>query len=396
MPLVWDLTAEIKSLVVKNDLRTLNEGWISQGNGHSEEAIADLVEVLSRPTMHYEDILGHLEVQFKRPSNQNLRFDYHGLYGWLVERVSVLLTLRHIGSESYIENGLRYLEGIAGLAQTNSPLWIFSLNHDLIVECIAAQYGIRLDCGFPDSGSLPRRDPTGKVIGRLPIRLLDEARFKSSGFVFENLSEPGINLLKIHGALDVFATNNGLDLIKLDPNGPGVKGVIESLRIANQELLYPVPGAPGGKAWTRNEINYADDNGVMQFLRRTILSGAFKFDQHSNQVLPKEILGHFKQKLNWVSRLVVLGYGGGDVHINTVFRQWLEFNSSRSIVFVGPSITNCPAFLGHVVGQVSTVASTASNYLQQFALNPLTGTEMLIKNFLQERRGQMKRDRGFA
>jgi hypothetical protein len=38
-----------------------------------------------------------------------------------------------------------YLEGIVGLARTTTPLWVFSLNHDLIVEESRAGHGRSLE-----------------------------------------------------------------------------------------------------------------------------------------------------------------------------------------------------------------------------------------------------------
>jgi len=56
----------------------------------------------------------------------------------------------------------------------------------------------------------------------------------------------------------------------------------------------------------------------MQFMRRTLLAGAFKFDQYSTQVLPHAFLKQFQDYLLRVSRLVCIGYGCGDAHINCV------------------------------------------------------------------------------
>ena len=88
MPLVWDLTAEIKAWLTPEKLRELNTGWRAQGTGNPD-AVISLVASLLNPSMHYENVLGNLEVQFKRPSN--LRQAYYGLYGWLVELVYHLL-----------------------------------------------------------------------------------------------------------------------------------------------------------------------------------------------------------------------------------------------------------------------------------------------------------------
>ena len=64
------------------------------------------------------------------------------------------------------------------VAEGNSPvnvakqgwktLWIFSLNHDLIIECLAAHYNIPLHCGFTtDAVALPRRNRSGAKTGDL-------------------------------------------------------------------------------------------------------------------------------------------------------------------------------------------------------------------------------------
>jgi hypothetical protein len=127
------------------------------------------------------------------------------------------------------------------LARGNTPLWVFSLNHDLIVECLAAHYDLLLDCGFSGTNSLPLRDERGARLGELPVQTLEGDHFKASGLNFKNLTEPGINLIKIHGALDVFTVNDGRDLIKLAPTGSGVRGVLQSLRAANENLVYVDP-----------------------------------------------------------------------------------------------------------------------------------------------------------
>ena len=134
--------------------------------------------------------------------------------------------------------------------------------------------------------------------------------------------------VKIHGALDVFTFNDGHDLLKLLPDVPGQDAIIDVLRAANEDLFYPIPGVPGARANTTNEIAYADDDGEMQFLRRSLLAGAFKFDARGQQVLPLSMLKHFRQNLNFVTNLVCIGYSFGDVHINAVLREWL--NSRRT------------------------------------------------------------------
>jgi hypothetical protein len=182
---------------------------------------------------------------------------------------------------------LPFYEGMRALAAENEPLWIFSLNHDVIVEALAARLSIPLHTGYSASTMmLPRRDSTGNKIGEIRAEILTRHNLEHAAMYFPNPFRAGIYLLKIHGALDVFTFNDGEDLLKLLPDAPGQDGVVDVLRAANEDLLYLLPGAPGGRAKTTNEIAYADDHGEMQFLRRSLLAGAFKFDARALQVLP--------------------------------------------------------------------------------------------------------------
>lgn len=319
MPLAWDLTAEIKAWLTSDKLKELNCHWRAHGIGYPDEVIGSVIPSLVNPSMHYENILGSIEVHRRREAKYNAF--YNGMYVWLVDLVYQLLYQRHVLNENFITRSLRYLEGIAGLAHRNPPLWVFSLNHDLIVECVAAHYDVLIDCGLPQVGSLPLRDKSGARIGQLPIQSLEGSRFSVSGLSFSDTVKPKINLIKVHGALDVFTVNEGYDIIKLMPVGGGVKGVIQSIRAANENLIYVEPGLPRGKVHVTNEIAYADEAGEMQFARRSLLAGAFKFDQRTPQVLPHAFLEQFQTYLNRVSRLICIGYGCGDTHINSALRQ---------------------------------------------------------------------------
>lgn len=358
MPLVWELTDEIKAWLTPDKLRELNLGWRAQGQGSDDKVIEELAAVLSRADMHYESILGALETQFRR--NTPLSQDFHGMYSWFVELVYQILYLRHVNNVQKIKRNLSCLDGIATLAQLHKPLWVFSLNHDQIVECLAAEHAIPVNAGFsPMQRKLPRRDNTGNLIGELTAEVIAAAEL-GGGLPFFRTGTHGINLLKIHGALDIFTFDNGNDLLRILPQGCSTEGVIESLRIANEELRY-VNTTSGRAAKVTNEIAYADEQGEMQFLRRTLLAGAFKFDARRDQVLPKQMLTHFRSNLNFLTRLLCVGYGFGDAHINGVIREWLEFSPRRTLEIVAPKAVLPPSLL-HVAPQVSVVDAAASTY----------------------------------
>lgn len=380
MPLVWELTEEIKAWLTPERLYSLNRQWQSRGHGYSDAAINTLAEVLEREDMHYEHILGLLEVQYRR--GQTNSQDYHGLYSFLVEIVYVLLQQRHILNIAFIEQNIRYLEGITALAQENEPLWIFSLNYDLIVECLAANAGIPLKSGFMEEITrLPKRDLNGIVIGYLEAHVLPREVLENQALPFFNAGEEGINLLKMHGSLDVFAFRDGRDLLKIVSSDDGVRGVLTSLRSANEDLRYVEPAWPGGVVRVPNEIVYQDDVGEMQFLRRTLLAGAYKFQNSHGQVVPEKLLLHFVSNLNYLTTLLCIGYGFGDHHINQVIRGWLEFARKRRLIIVDPERQSIPSAFLHLAPQVDLIALDCTDYLDQVGGIERSEPEMLRRRF---------------
>lgn len=130
LPLVWELTDELKRWLTPAKLREFNEGWRVQGGGQPDEVIEDLIACLGRPEMHYEAILGYLETQWHR--HRAHAQAYQGLYVWLVEMVYHMLYHRHTNNEAYLARQLSAYDGLRALADENTPLWIFSLDHDVI------------------------------------------------------------------------------------------------------------------------------------------------------------------------------------------------------------------------------------------------------------------------
>ena len=238
MPLLWELTHELKSWLTPEKLRNLNLHWRSGGPGFDfpDAVIEDFASVLERQDMHYENLLGYLQVQSQRHSGPAQ--SYNGLYTFLSDIIYALLQERHLLNVDYIERNIRYLDGINSLAEENAPLWIFSLNYDLIIECFAADVGIPVKSGFTEETiRLPRRSPRGTMVGHLAAEVLSEDVLKKRGLPVFNTGQTGINLLKIHGSLDVFTFRDGKDVLKLLPDGEGIQGVLSSLSIANHDSL---------------------------------------------------------------------------------------------------------------------------------------------------------------
>lgn len=365
MPLVWELTSEIKNWLTPEKLRDFSAGWRAQGTGLSEIVIEDFVSILARPDMHYEALLGYLETQFMR-FNNTLGHDYHGFYSWLIEMIYYILYYRQINNRTFLDKQLPRFDGIRALADASTPLWVFSLNHDVMIETIAARLSIPLHTGFSTNTiRLPRRNALGQKIGEIHAETLTQEQLDNKAMFYPNPMQPGIYLMKIHGALDIFSFNDGKYLLKLLPEGSDTYGYVEALRAANEDLIYPLLGAPNGRVKATNEITYADESGEMQFLRRSLLSGSYKFSARRQQVLPKSMLKHFQANLSFVTNLICIGYGLGDLHINAIIREWLEFAPDRRLEIVNPSVEGIPSFLLHLSPQVTLTKSDTSDFFDK-------------------------------
>ena len=362
MPLAQELTDELKNWLTPAKLRSLNDGWREQGLGHSDRAIDGLADILLREDMTYEHIIGHLQVEQARENSQ----EHHGLIVFLLEMLYHLLEQRHVLNVSFIARAIRNLDGLRRFAEMHKPLWVLSLNHDLIVECFSAYSGVPLKCGYDEERvRLPRRDATGTEVGDVEALVMRREQLREHRLPFFEAGNFGINLLKIHGSLDEFAFNDGEDLLKLAPAEASVDGALTALGALNREVRYVDPGWPGGVVRGANEIIYEDTEGEMQFLRRSLLGGVFKFQRQHPQTVPEELLSYFVSTLNQLSTLICIGYGFGDTHVNQAIREWLERTAERKLTIVDPMIRGVPDSLLHLSPQITLEAMKATDYLDR-------------------------------
>ena len=96
MPLANELTNELKSWLTPDKLRSLNRYWRRGGSvfDYPDDVIEKLASVLVREDVHYESILGFLQVQSRRFSGEVQ--SYHGLYQFLSDIIYTLLKERHL------------------------------------------------------------------------------------------------------------------------------------------------------------------------------------------------------------------------------------------------------------------------------------------------------------
>ena len=103
----------------------------------------------------------------------------------------------------------------AKLANDNRPLCVFSLNHDLIFEMLASRLSIPIKSGFTDTTSILVKHLSSTI--PINFELLPRDNIKNNTYRFFNYGEYGINLIKLHGSLDIFGFKDEVNYLKLFP-----------------------------------------------------------------------------------------------------------------------------------------------------------------------------------
>lgn len=366
MPLVSELTVEFRRWFTPEKVHSINQVQRRGGYGWSDATVAKLITRLCNPHMHYENLIGALEVDFSRERDVDRRQELYGLHAHLLQSIHGLLMERQIKNFAFAFAALDNFEGIKCLAEENRPLWVFSLNHDVILEMLASRFSIPLKTGFHGSESIRMSSGDGVHADLCFGRISREAMQRNDYDYFKS-GEYGINLIKLHGALDIFAQGDEMDYLKfIAPDGDALSYV------KNIETLATIDLSLGRHHQVRavNEHTYCDEQGVIQFLRNSLLSGAHKFSPRSTQIAPPQFLSLFGGCLNYAHELICIGYGFGDKHVDEQMVEWLTFAGDRQITIVNPGIQDCPSRFAHLVEQVYVCSESASDYFLKLRRTP--------------------------
>ncbi|WP_431819638.1 hypothetical protein [Burkholderia sp. F1] len=366
MPLVSELTAEIKRWLTPDKIHEINEHQKSHQNGWSDDIVAMLISRLQNSQLHYESIIGAIEVDFAREQDAGRRGELHGLHAFLLQTVHGLLLDRQLRNFDFAMAALDSFGGIRSLMVDSKPLWVFSLNHDVMFELLAAKFSIPLKTGFHGNDELQMNDGSGGFTA-INVAHLSRQAINANDYDFFKPGETGVNLIKLHGSLDIFGSGDELSYIKIAAKENRAASYVEQL-----ETVAKIDLALGKRDGVRavNEHTYLDHNGQLQFLRNSLLSGAHKFSPKISQIAPPEFLSLFRGYLNYSSHLVCIGYGFGDRHIDEGIVDWLSFSGDRQLTVVNPGIKQCPGRLNHLFDQVTLRAEGAAEYFLELRQEP--------------------------
>ena len=375
MPLVWEFT----NILRKNVLKRLDTHLF---DFRKDATFRPQFEaILTNPNLHYEQMVGELEAlsfaqgPYREVAGRTLR--------QFVDCVQILLLEDQMHTTKLFNEKVKDYSGIIGLIDQHPCLHVFSLNHDTNFEEICTYHGVQYRDGFFNSGA-----EFYSNIARFDT--LTKEQLDSGSLNFFGPEEKGVNHIKLHGSLDIFAVEDKNLYLKCAPlKGEGVGAYLQEIMRAekhSQEVCAQM------QSRTVGELNVLDVNGKLQFLRRSLLSGAHKFQRGFDQIAPRAFFNEFKKRMVLVTELDVIGYGFGDFHINSVLSQWLN-NANGSINIYDPYRKTTPPELGNNGRKIEIINEGLTTYLSSYGSPAHSLTSGLRKWAMEKAREDLRQRR---
>lgn len=379
MPLVWELTKILKRDHVPEILRKMQHYQPAKSAMHwSEESVELLISLLADNDLHYEAVIGAIEVEAQRRCGPQESYERIRLH--LVDMVSRFLISQHQHEQKFTISGMKHAAGLNNFIKNNRPLNIFSLNHDVMIEELCTHLEKPIKAGFHRDIEYWSSAFSGALFN-FPFEVLTKANMDAGIFDFFKPGEEGVNLYKLHGALDIFLFNSCLDFIRFHPKEIKRGSHIDMLIELNNEN-HRIEIKDGIRSIEM--LTLKDSMNAEQFFDRSLTTGAFKFQGKRSRTRALQIFFEkFKADIFHIKELICIGYSFGDLHINSVLSDWLCSSAANRLVIVDPFCKAVPSFLLHLKKQVLIEEKTFLDFLRP---PPVTEQEKLERYIFKQLR----------
>jgi hypothetical protein len=208
MPLSVEFTEVFLGIFNKRNVKSLatalakNDPY-SNGRPINKEAIFNgldlLLEYKKGNGSNYEEFLQIIQDKQNEPgSSQSDKDSYNYLFSVFYEIVHTVLSLyQKFSYEIIYEKNIRWFSRLENLL-SDKETWVFTLNHDLYMECIALDFGIPITYGDNESISFPLSNIEMDKKVNLTCSKRSNLVSSSAGFF---RGKRGVNLVKLHGGL---------------------------------------------------------------------------------------------------------------------------------------------------------------------------------------------------
>jgi hypothetical protein len=202
MPLVWEFTGVLRA----NVLKRLDSHLFDFRKDPSFRAIFEAI--LRSPALHYEQMVAELEALHLKRDGRSVTV-YNALRQ-LIDCVQILLLEDQLNTTPMLAEKAKDYAGIKSMLAKQPCLNVFSLNHDLNVEEICKFHMVPCRDGFYD-------DADNRYAHIAQFKTLTKEQMDTGNLNFFAPGGGGVNLIKLHGSLDLFAVEDKNLFLKCAP-----------------------------------------------------------------------------------------------------------------------------------------------------------------------------------
>lgn len=294
------------------------------------EAMSLVLEYKQSKGVNYEELLANIQKLEDQPKNTLSDKDsYHYIFGVFYSLIHEILNYYQLVSYSrvYIQNFPAFRNLVSLFS--NEETWVFTLNHDMFLECLALDLKIPVTYGDSHKITFP--------VSNKDLEDVIDFTYSSRNELENDLSsyfkgQRGINLVKLHGGLSELEYNDGKQLLNQALSlENSIQLMTDFMKI--QEMCYYEGNQkiPCGK-----DKFVTNHKGELDIVVQSMLTGGSKYSLTTNEKQGEEKLKLFLENLKDADELTVIGYGFGDKHINYRISNAMVLNENLKVTIVDP------------------------------------------------------------
>ncbi|WP_061207012.1 hypothetical protein [Leptospira santarosai] len=371
MPLGIDLTNSFFDLFSGINDSQLIEGLLSleQEVPLNKRAISKGIKLLyyhrKRKTKNYEHIFAQIEeLALISKGEKNVKDSYRYLLNLFYEAIySNLMLYQNISYNQIYKTNFNLYSGLKHVLNENET-WFFTLNHDINLELLC------IDCNIPatygDTGIIKFLIDNNRITDKI-----DFTYKKRKGFNIKNKAyfknSFGANIVKLHGGLGELDYSES----QMVCNPPLTFN--HSIDLFNQfnrihRMAFFLDEDSKIKLPNGRHIFVANEDEHLVVLAKSVLTGGNKYSKTAKIKQGEEKLKLFEDIIKSVDKLIIIGYGFGDQHINFRINHQLVKNKKFAIEIVDPNFKRVPSFIEQFDydNRIKGIALNTTDWINQF------------------------------
>lgn len=366
MPLASDLTEVFLSIFDKDFINHLADKMseifpYGQNYPLNRDAIFEAFDLLldfkEKEEKNYELIINAINNLSKQTSDQSVRHSYQYVFSVLYGVIhSILVYYQDLAFNLYLINKEPY-RNFKNLISQDDETWIFTLNHDLFLECLAIDFQIPIT--FGDSHHISFRKNNKESFNTI-------INFTYSQKSELNLSNPslfkgeyGINLVKLHGGLNELKYKDESNLCNLTLDVKNSSELMANFKNM-MSMCHYLPN--GHKLQSAEDWIITNMDNELDVAAKSMLTGGEKYSISYSEKEGEEKLILFSKKLEDIELLTIIGYGFNDRHINNKIYRALLLNPDLKIKIVDP-YAKFPECLLEFKDSITLIQSDVANWI---------------------------------